>query len=129
MQAEIAAAERGEKAALKAKLAEPKKVYIDARKKLITAIRARTKQIAKAVKELKKLQEEREGREQEINLAAEREITHLNEAAADLRRICSDPDEAQRYFAVVNKPRSRRTSSTSICRAMWILLSRRKWCR
>ena len=57
----------------------------------------------KAVKELKKLQEERDSREQEVRLAAEREITHLREAAADLRRILADPDEARRYFAVVDK--------------------------
>ena len=103
VQAEFAAAGCGEKAALKAKLAKPKKAYNDARKKLIAAIRARAKQVTKAVKELKKLQEERDSREQEIKLVAKREITHLNEAAADLRRICNDPDEARRYFALVDK--------------------------
>ncbi len=87
VQAEIDAAGRGGKAALKAKLAEPKQNFDDARKQLIAAIKERAKQLARAMKELKKLQEERDAREQEIRLAAEREIAHLNEAADDLRRI------------------------------------------
>ncbi len=103
MQAEIDAAGRGDKAALKARLAKPKKQFDDARKLLIAAIKAHLKQLNKAIKELNKLQEERDSREQEIRLAAEREIAHLNEAADDLRRICNDPDEARRYFALVDK--------------------------
>ena len=65
------------------------------------AIKAREKQVARAVKELQKLQEERDAREQEIKLAAEREINHLHEAAADLLRIVGSENEARRYFAVV----------------------------
>lgn len=103
VQAEIIAAGRGEKAALKAKLAKPKKAFDDARNQLIAAIKTHLKQLNKAIKELNKLQEERDAREQEIKLAAEREIAHLNEAADDLRRILGDPDEARRYFAVVDK--------------------------
>jgi type I restriction enzyme M protein len=103
IQAKIDAAGHGEKAALKAKLAKPKKVLDDARKQLIAAIKAHLKQLNKAIKELNKLLEEREAREQEIKHAAEREIAHLNEAADDLRRILGDPDEALRYFAVVDK--------------------------
>lgn len=103
VQAEIEAAGRGNKAALKAKLAKPKKTFDDARKLLIAAIKAHLKQLNKAIKELNKLQEERDSREQEIRLAAEHEIAHLNEAADDLRRILNDPDEARRYFAVVDK--------------------------
>jgi type I restriction enzyme M protein len=102
-QVEINAAGSREKAALKAKFAQPKKAFEDARKKLITALKERTKQLNRAVKELKNLQEERDGREQEIKMAAEREIFHLQEAAADLGRILADPDEARRYFAVVDK--------------------------
>ena len=91
-QAEIDAAGRGDKAALKAKLAKPKAEYEDARKQADRrASRSATKQVNKAVKELKKLQEERDTREQEIKLAAEREIAHLHEAAADLRRILQRP--------------------------------------
>ena len=74
-----------------------------ARKKLIDAIKARYKQVAKAVKELGKLKEERDTREQEVKLAAEREIAHLVEAAADLQRICASEDEARRYFTVVDR--------------------------
>jgi type I restriction enzyme M protein len=103
IQAEIAAAGRGEKAAVKAKLAEPKKALDQARKQLIAAIKAHVKQLNKAIKELNKLQEERDAREQEIRLATEREIAHLNEAADDLRRICNDPEDARRYFALVDQ--------------------------
>jgi type I restriction enzyme M protein len=102
-EAEIGAAGHGDKAVLKTQLAQAKKAYDDARKRLIDAIRAHLKQLNKAVKELKKLQEERDAREQEIRLAAEREIDHINETAADLRRILNDPAEARRYFAVVDK--------------------------
>jgi len=103
VQTGIDSAGRGQKAALKAKLTKPKKALDEARKQLIAAIKAHLKQLNKAIKELNKLQEERDAREQEIKLAAEREILHLNEAADDLRRILSDPDEARRYFAVVDK--------------------------
>jgi type I restriction enzyme M protein len=103
VQAEIEAVGRGQEAAIKAALAKPKKALDDARKQLIAAIKAHLKQLSKAIKELNKLQEERDSREQEIRLAAEREIAHLNEAADDLRRICNDPDEARRYFALVDQ--------------------------
>ena len=103
VQAEIDAAGRGDKGALKSRLAKPKKKFDDARKLLIAAIKTHLKQLNKAIKELNKLQEERDSREQEIRLAAEREIAHLNEAADDLRRICNDPDEARSYFALVDK--------------------------
>jgi type I restriction enzyme M protein len=59
--------------------------------------------VARAVKELGKLQEERDAREQEVKLAAEREISHLREASADLLRIASSEDEARRYFTVVGR--------------------------
>lgn len=103
IEGEIAAAGRGEKAALKTKLITPKARVDVARKKLIDAIKARHKQVARAVKDLGKLQEERDAREQEVKLAADREITHLREAAADLLRICSSEDEARRYFTVVSQ--------------------------
>jgi len=100
---EIDQAERSNKAAWKGKLSEARKTYDSARKKLIDAIKLRSKHVNRAVKELHKLQEERDSREQEITLSAEREIAHLNEAAADLRRILNDPEEARRYFALVDK--------------------------
>ncbi|WP_020561776.1 type I restriction-modification system subunit M [Methylosarcina fibrata] len=80
-----------------------KTAYAAARKQLVDAIKTHLKQLNKAIKELNKLQEERDSREQEIRLAAEREIAHLNEAAGDLRRICNDPIEARRYFALVDQ--------------------------
>jgi type I restriction enzyme M protein len=101
IEAEIATAGRGDKAALKAALLTPKAKFDVARKKLVDAIKAREKQVARAVKELQKLQEERDAREQEIKLAAEREINHLHEAAADMLRIAGSQDEARRYFTVV----------------------------
>jgi len=103
IEAQIAAAARGDRAALKAKLAAPKKAFDAARKQLVDALKERQKQVARAVKELGKLQEERDAREQEVKLAAEREITHLREAAADLTRIFASEDEARRYFAIVGR--------------------------
>ena len=103
IEGQIAAAGRGDKAALKSQLVTPKAKFDVARKKLIDAIKARHKQVARAVKDLGKLQEERDAREQEVRLAAEREITHLREASADLLRICSSEDEARRYFTVVGR--------------------------
>lgn len=102
VQAEIDAAGHGEKAALKTRLTQPKKEFDTARKQLIAALRERTKQVNRAIKELNKLREERDSREREIISAAEREIAHLREAADDMRRILADPDEARRYFAVVD---------------------------
>ncbi len=103
IQAEIDAAGWGEKAPIKTRLVRPKITLDLARKRLIDAIKAHLKQLNRAIKDLKKLQEERDAREREIRLAAEREIAHLNEAADDLRRILNDPDEPRRYFAVVDK--------------------------
>jgi type I restriction enzyme M protein len=103
IEGQIDAADRGDKATLKARLVMPKARFDGARKRLIAAIKARPKQVAKAVKEIGKLQEERDTREQEVRLAAEREITHLRETATDLRRICANADEARRYFAVVER--------------------------
>jgi type I restriction enzyme M protein len=103
IQAQIKAVGRGDKAALKAGLAKPKKAFEDARKQLIAAMKKHLKQLNKAIRELNKLQVTRDTREREIRLAADREIVHLNEAADDLRRILNDPDEARRYFAVVDR--------------------------
>ena len=103
IEGQIAAAGRGDKAALKSQLVTPKAKFDVARKKLIDAIKARHKQVARAVKDLGKLQEERDAREQEVSLTAEREITHLREASADLLRICSSEDEARRYFTLVGQ--------------------------
>jgi type I restriction enzyme M protein len=103
IQAQIKAAGRGDKAALKSGLAKSRKAFEDARKQLIAAMKKHLKQLNKAIRELNKLQVTRDTREREIRLAADREIAHLNEAADDLRRILNDPAEARRYFAVVDR--------------------------
>jgi type I restriction enzyme M protein len=63
----------------------------------------RVKELKRTIKELERLTEERERAETEVNDHADREIEHLKEAATDLLRICSDPEEAQRYFCVVEQ--------------------------
>jgi len=103
IEGEIASANRGEKAALKTQLVTPKAKLDVARRKLVDAIKARHKQVARAVKDLSKLQEERDAREQEVRLATAREIAHLREASADLLRLASCEEEAQRYFMVVSR--------------------------
>ena len=53
-------------------------------------------------KELEKLQIERDEREKEVKDQFDREIAHIHEAAADLLRICSDTQEAERYFSITD---------------------------
>ena len=102
IEAEIAAAGRGDKGALKAALLTSKSELDAARKKLVEAIRARERQVARAVKELAKLQQERDASEAAIARLAEVEVIHLREAAFDLAQICSDPAHASRYFKLVS---------------------------
>jgi type I restriction enzyme M protein len=52
---------------------------------------------------LEKLEKERDERIAEVERRAERETAEVQEAIADLQRICSNPDEARRYFAVAEK--------------------------
>ncbi len=60
--------------------------------------------IAKAqIKALEKLERERDERIVEINRRADRETVEVQEAITDLQRICSDSDEARRYFVVAEK--------------------------
>lgn len=101
IESEIAAAGRGEKAALKNQLVTPKARFDVARKKLIEAIKTRHKQVQRALKELTKLLAERNVSEMAIVRAAEAEILHLSEAAAHLLSICSNAKDANRYFKVV----------------------------
>lgn len=72
-------------------------------KEINTANKARLKQVKRAVKELTKLEIEREQKFAEINDHADREISQIKEAAVDLLNICSDPDEARRYFAIADR--------------------------
>jgi type I restriction enzyme M protein len=59
--------------------------------------------VVRAVKDLYKLKEERDAREQDVRLAAERDITHLRESSADLLAACSDLKSAHSFFSVVDR--------------------------
>jgi type I restriction enzyme M protein len=78
-----------DKATLRTATAAAKKAYAD-----------RIRELKRRIKELSKLQIERDQQETGVAGEFDREITHIGEAAADLLRICSDPQEASRYFAV-----------------------------
>jgi len=82
----------GERGALRSAAATAKKAYTE-----------RVRALRRQVKELTKLQAERDQQEAEVGADFEREIEHIHESAADLLRICSDPGEASRYFAVVGQ--------------------------
>jgi type I restriction enzyme M protein len=103
IEAEIDAAGRGDKVALKAALLTPKAKFDVARKQLVDAIKAREKQVTRAVKELVKLQQERDASEAAIARLAEAEVMHLREAAYNLTQICTDHKHANRYFKLVTK--------------------------
>jgi type I restriction-modification system DNA methylase subunit len=63
----------------------------------------RLKVLKAAVKALTKLEAEAEEKRAAARQHAEREIALARETAADLERICSDPAEARRYFALVER--------------------------
>jgi type I restriction enzyme M protein len=62
----------------------------------------RLKGLKRQVKDLEKIQAERDKAEAEVNEHADREIAHIREAAADLLRICANPEEAARCFTVAD---------------------------
>jgi type I restriction enzyme M protein len=64
---------------------------------------ARVRELKRTIKELGKLQSERDQQEQEIAAEFDREIQHIRDAAADLHRICSDGEESARYFVVAGR--------------------------
>ena len=64
---------------------------------------AKVKGLKRQIKDLEKIQTERYKAEAEISEHADREIAHIHEAAADLQRICSSPEEADRHFAIVER--------------------------
>jgi len=64
---------------------------------------SRIKELKHQIKDLEKIQAERDKAEAEVNEHAGRELAHIREAAADLMRICSDPQEAARYFTVADR--------------------------
>jgi type I restriction enzyme M protein len=63
----------------------------------------RLKLVKAQIKVLEKLEKEREERIAEVNRRADRETAEVNEAIADLQRICANPDETRRYFVVAEK--------------------------
>lgn len=103
IEGEIAAAGRAEKSALAGRRTAAKAAFDTARKKLVDAIKVRHKQVFRAVKELLKLQAERNDSEMAIARASESEILHLKEAARHLQSICADVATANRYFKVVER--------------------------
>ena len=66
--------------------------------------KARLKLLKAQIKALEKLEQERDERVAEVNRRAERETAEVQGAIADLQRICSDPDEARRYFVMAESP-------------------------
>lgn len=64
---------------------------------------ARVKELKRQIKELQKIQAERDKAEAEVNQHTDREIAHIREATADLLRICSNAEEAARYFTVAER--------------------------
>lgn len=65
--------------------------------------KARLKIVKAQIKALEKLEKERDERIAEINRRADRETVEVQEAIADLQRICADPDEARRCFVVAEE--------------------------
>jgi type I restriction enzyme M protein len=78
-----------DKSKLRTATSEAKKAYAN-----------RVKELKADIKELEKLQTERDEREKEVKDQFDREIAHIHEAAADLLGICSDQQRAARHFAV-----------------------------
>lgn len=67
------------------------------------AAKVRLKLLKAKIKALEKLGRERAERVEEINRRADRETVEVNEAIADLKRICSDAEISRRYFVVAGK--------------------------
>jgi len=65
--------------------------------------KARLKIVKVQIKVLEKLEKEHDERIAEINRRADRETAEVQDAIADLGRICANPDEARRNFVVAEK--------------------------
>jgi type I restriction enzyme M protein len=94
----------GEKLAAKQKLQAAKTELRTKTKEAKDRIKERTAEVKRAVKELTKLDEERTERLADANAHADRQVVQVKEAAADLARICANPEEAKRYFALAERP-------------------------
>lgn len=83
---------RGDKAALRTAAADAKKAYA-----------ARIRELKRHLKDLAKLQTERDQQEREVADEFDREIAQIREAAGELRQICSDGEAAARSFVVASR--------------------------
>ena len=72
-------------------------------KEVKESAKVRLKIVKARVKAVEKLEKERDERIAEINRRADRETAEVQDAITDLQRICTDPDEARRYFVVAEK--------------------------
>jgi len=87
-----------------AKQKPPKdKEALKAFRELKKANTARLKELKRILKALEKLAAEAEDKKAAVRQQAEREIALARETATDLARICADPKEACRYFAVADR--------------------------
>ena len=97
-------AELAEREALATKEApsdkEEKKKFRDQKK--VNAERLKT--VKREIKALEKLEAEAEEKRIAVTKKADREVVLVKESANDLLRICSDPKDAGRYFAIVERP-------------------------
>lgn len=93
----------GERKTLQDKLKAKKAALKEQCKDAKDAAKDRLKLVKGQIKALEKLTKERAERIAEIHRRADRETAEVNEAIADLQRICSDPAEARRYFVVAEK--------------------------
>lgn len=100
---EIGDLPKDEQKAAKEELKGLKQEVREALKVAKKAHKDRVKLLKDAVKKLEKLEMKRDALIAEVDAQAERELGELRGAAADLRRIVADPEEAARYFAVVDK--------------------------
>lgn len=64
---------------------------------------AHVKELKRQIKDFDKIQADRDKGEAKVNEHANREVVLIREAAADLLRICSNAEEAARYFTVAER--------------------------
>ncbi len=104
IEAGLPALQKADKAGAKAKLQTEKATLREQAKQIRDRLKNRVREVRATVKELAKLEDEANQRIAEVNAHADREVAHVKEATADLARICADPTEAARYFAIVDRP-------------------------
>lgn len=100
---ELLTAGNGARKAVEDKIKAKKAALKELTKELKDGAKDRLKLVKAQIKALEKLTKEREERIAEVNRRSDRETTEVNEAIADLQRICSDAEEARRYFVVAEK--------------------------